>query len=195
MIMKTPAPPGAWLATPGATAAKRPQQKVRFDEQAVVASGLGPASVDSSIASEDLQADGSVAIKSSTRTQSPRSSRRIRVLDAFGNEITHSETKEEGTEDDSRSFGKSHRQDWLLSGQRSQQLTEPNVQGSSVIGAVEVGNALVDLKDKDLDRKNALNQLKASIAALKDECNEVDDLLYVNGSLFTSKSSRVMQQY
>ncbi|KAL5507494.1 hypothetical protein ACEPAH_6950 [Sanghuangporus vaninii] len=97
MIMKTPAPPGAWLATPGTVAAKRFQQKVRFDEQGNSAAPAPvPRSDDGTLISDISAVDGSVAMKVAGKTKptSPRTPGRIRVVDAFGNEITPSLSKD-----------------------------------------------------------------------------------------------------
>ncbi|KAH8119027.1 hypothetical protein DFH11DRAFT_1562529 [Phellopilus nigrolimitatus] len=91
--LKTPAPPGAWQATPGTNVAKRLQQKVRFDEQEPsIAPTPNSASENSSLLSNGtFLVDGSVALKAEKATPSPpRTPRRIsgiRVLDAFGKEI------------------------------------------------------------------------------------------------------------
>ncbi|KAL5485409.1 hypothetical protein ACEPAI_8051 [Sanghuangporus weigelae] len=97
MIMKTPAPPGAWLATPGTVAAKRFQQKVRFDEQGNSAAPAPVPGSDNGMSISGISAvDGSVAMKAAGKTKptSPRTPGRIRVVDAFGNEITPSLSKD-----------------------------------------------------------------------------------------------------
>ena len=182
MVMKTPAFPGGWLPTPGVTAAKRVQQRVRFDEQDIVTSGPDPA-VES--ASEESQADGSVAIKSLGRqTQSPRSPRRIRVLDAFGNELT--QTKAEPSDD--ITIGEVNTEEASAAAERrfrsSQKVTEQVRNRGSPDGVKaptrpkgKDTTPYHDSKSKGHDHKDALSQLKASIAALKEEFDGMDDTL------------------
>lgn len=194
-IAKTPAPPGAWLATPGTTAAKRVQQRVRFDEKEIVASGLDPAPMNNSIVSEESHADGSVAIKSLGRpTQSPKSPRRIRVLDAFGNEIANAQVDNNvkpieglpfrGGSATAQEYAGSREDDTQggMDIERTQARRRSKSSEASNEFRMPSGDAAValhDLKGGDR-RKDALSQLKASIAALKNECIEIDDISYVD---------------
>ncbi|KAI5118835.1 hypothetical protein M0805_006155 [Coniferiporia weirii] len=196
MTLKTPAPPGAWLATPAMTAAKRQQQKVRFDEEKPL---LPSTHEESSLSSNSLSlADGSVITKAIKKTDpsSPRAPRRIRVLDAFGNEIAP--TLEENTEkrahldvDISNDVAKENRTDFSVARKNrlrildatGKEIDETKVTSVSFERGLPptqseqegVSSFFQELEDKNLEHKQALELLQKTIAELKNDFNRTDD--------------------
>ncbi|EJD02739.1 uncharacterized protein FOMMEDRAFT_167911 [Fomitiporia mediterranea MF3/22] len=208
MIMKTPKPPGAWMPTPETIAAKRLQQKVRFDEQEVssAAPALVPERDDSSLISDPPATDGSVAMKAAGRANppSPRSPGRIRVVDAFGNEINPAKS-EVRTENRSsvQKFGELHatgkdekpgtpdrrKSRIRVLDAMGREIDESQVQDATPLASTadEPGKhlkkadkgdnvtTLFHALDGKLERKEALQLLQKTIAELKDDFNRTDD--------------------
>ncbi|KAL5528647.1 hypothetical protein ACEPAF_7783 [Sanghuangporus sanghuang] len=205
MIMKTPAPPGAWLATPGTVAAKRFQQKVRFDEQENSAAPAPvPRSDDGTLISDISAVDGSVAMKAPGKTKptSPRTPGRIRVVDAFGNEITPSLSKDkveirsvqkagelhatgrdeklnasEGRKSRIRvldALGREIDEDQVLAAMPSSTKDESAKQPRKA-ERESVTAWPQDLSGKKLERKQALHLLQKTIGELKNDFDTTDD--------------------
>lgn len=205
MAMKTPALPGGWVATPATIAAKR-LQKVRFDPKDVAtAPATDSARDESSLASDSFSADGSVAMKAAGKEKppSPRTPGRIRVMDAFGNEITpavsdvKAEKRSPHDELHAAKEGKPRTSDGRKSRIRvldamGNEIDEVQVQpATSAFTAGErteqykksddkdVTTFFQGLEDKKLERRQALELLQKTIAGLKDDFIKTDDLEYV----------------
>lgn len=206
MAMKTPAPPGAWLATP---AAKRLPHKVRFDEQGNSAAPAPVPEIDDGTSASDFSAvDGSVAMKAGkAKPISPRTPGRIRVVDAFGNEIMPSQSKEKVEIHFAQKHGELHatgkdEKPSTAEGRKSRirvldamgrEIDEVQVQ--AVVPSLatdesvkyhreaERGNTralFLERNEKKLESKQALQLLQKTIAELKNDVDATDDPAYVH---------------
>ena len=217
MIMKTPAPPGAWLATPGTVAAKRLQQKVRFDEQEPSAApGPVPVDDDGSSTSDFSAVDGSVVMKATGKTKpvSPRTSGRIRVVDAFGNEISRPHPVGEDrigkrpvqktgelhatvAQDEKSNVSEGRKARIRVLDAMGREIEEVQAQPAvASTMADESAKQLTRAESKGvvaptreigetkLERKKALQILQKTIAELKNDFDEADDPVYVNMRYF-----------
>ena len=218
MIAKTPALPGAWIATPG-SAVKRFQQRVRFDDGRKMSAAPAnvPGHYEASLISDNPSVDGSVAMKAAGKTKlpSPRTPGRIRVVDAFGNEITPVKTEDSlekrgmlkagelhATAQDEKpgvpdrkakirvldAMGREIDESQAQTAFLASTANEPVIQTKKAIDGN--GTALFQNgEDKKLERKQALELLQKTIAGLKEDFIGDDDPVYVTLNYFLCLSS------
>lgn len=208
MIAKTPALPGAWVQTPGTIVAKRLQQKVRFDEQETSTAPVTvPGRYEVSLISDDPARDGSVVMKTAGKLKlpSPRTPGRIRVVDAFGNEITPARSEDRvekrgvqkvdeihaTTKDEKLGVPDNMKAKIRVLDAMGREIDETQAQATTLASAADdpvqsrkavngSGTALSQENEgKKLERQQALELLQKTIAGLKADFTEADDPAYV----------------
>lgn len=201
LVAPTPAPPGAWVATP-ANLRRRIQQRVRFDKGSTTSGSDNPVDGQTGIKGKHVSnlregqtvadwhasgGDGESTLDPVTSTprasphNSPRSSRhspKIRLVDAFGKEISPSETKLPGGQESASKLhdGDLGRKDSSLG--RKSMLRIVDAMGR------EVEENSMDLSDKvsandsanptDGNQEQTKELIHKTLAELKDDFERMD---------------------
>lgn len=194
LLLKTPAPPGAWLPTP---ANSKKLQKVRFDKEDSSGSQIikeaspdksGQSSVNdgSHMGQKGSDAPGTER-KEVSSPRTPRRISTIRVVDAFGKQIVDVPDGQQSHADLGHELQNiNHEKSDSSLGTNKTRIRVVNNMDMSVEGPREPDNAdessaqenlssyIEELEGKKLERKQALELLQKTIADLKNDFTRTD---------------------
>lgn len=196
MTLKTPAPPGAWVATPGTVAAKRMQQKVRFNDDQTLQTPRVLQEESSLTSNEASYLDGSV-INKGTKLR-PVKTEEAQFLGKHSDSSQVSYVNGDAIKsEDGDIFVKNSaaRKKVASPGARRSKIRMLDAMGNEIVEEraeenvkqgtqtkmedIDATSLLHDIEVQNLERKEALELLHQTITALKNDFYRTDDPLYV----------------